>query len=102
MPGPTASAEHGTDTRYGYGCRCADCRIAHADVSREWKFQRRYGDGASMGPAVRSRVLTSLRTTRSVPDTAKALGLTHQAIYAACGAIPEFGDQVDELTRAKD
>jgi hypothetical protein len=55
-----------------------------------------------MGPKVRSKILTSLRTTRSVIATAKALGLTHQAIYGACKAIPDFGDRVNELTRAKD
>jgi hypothetical protein len=101
VPGPPATAQHGDTARYRSGCRCTDCRIAHAEESALWKFERRYGDGAPMGPAVRSRVLTSLRETKSVIATAKALGLTHQAIYGACKAIPEFGDQVDELTRAR-
>jgi 1,6-anhydro-N-acetylmuramate kinase len=102
MPGPVPSAAHGTDSRYGSGCRCTDCRTAHAEASAAWKFERRFGDGAPMGPKVRSRILTSLRKTRSVIATAKALELTHQSIYGACAAIPEFGEQVDELTRARD
>lgn len=102
MPGPPATAQHGTDSRYRYGCRCSDCREAHADASARWKFEKRYGDGAPLGPKVRARILTSLRTTRSVPTTAKKLGLTHQAIYGAALAIPEFGDQVAELTAPED
>jgi hypothetical protein len=27
---------HGTQTRYGYGCRCADCRAAHTARAREY------------------------------------------------------------------
>lgn len=102
MPGPPSTAQHGNDARYRRGCRCTDCRIAHAEVSAAWKFERRYGDGAPLGPSVRSRILASLRKTKSVPVTAKAMGLTHQAVYAACKAIPEFGDKVDELMRAQD
>lgn len=101
MPGPTPTAQHGDDARYRRGCRCTDCRIAHAEESARWKFERRFGDGAPMGPQARSRILTSLRQTHSVIATAKALGLTHQSIYGACQAIPEFGEQVDELTRVE-
>lgn len=102
MPGPPATALHGDDARYRRGCRCTDCRIAHAEESARWKQERRYGDGAPMGPQVRSQILASLRATRSVVATAKELGLTHQAIYGACQAIPEFGEHVDELTQAED
>ena len=101
MPGPPATAEHGDPARYRRGCRCTDCRIAHAEESARWKFERRFGDGAPMGPAVRSRILTFLCETCSVIDTAKAFGLTHQSIYGACQAIPAFGEQVDELTRVE-
>jgi len=99
MSGPPATAQHGDPARYRRGCRCTDCRIAHAEESARWKFEKRFGDKGPMGPKVRAEILVSLRTTKSVRDTAAALGLTHQAIYGACQAIPEFGDQVDELTR---
>lgn len=102
MPGPAPTAGHGDDARYRRGCRCTGCRIAHAVESTRWRHERRYGDGAPMGPEVRSRILTSLLTTRSVIVTAKAVGVTHQAIYAACVALPQFGEQVDELTRAEE
>lgn len=100
-PGPTASAPHGSDSRYSYGCRCTDCRIAHAEESVRWKHERLYGDGAPMGSKVRAEILRLLATNRSVMATAKALGITHQKIYGACKALPEFGEQVDELTRAR-
>lgn len=102
MPGLPVTAQHGDPSRYRRGCRCTDCRIGHAEDTARWKHERLYGDGAPMGPKVRAQILASLRTTRSVIATAKTLGLTHQAIYGACKAIPEFGDQVDELTRAVD
>jgi len=33
--------DHGTDTRYAGGCRCADCRQAHAIYSRESYARRK-------------------------------------------------------------
>lgn len=29
-----SSCPHGTESRYGYGCRCADCRAGHAEYTR--------------------------------------------------------------------
>jgi transposase-like protein len=101
-PGPPPTAEHGTDSRYRYGCRCTDCRIAHAEESARWKRERTFGPGAPMGPDVRREILRLLKTNRSVIATAKELGITHQKIYGACKALPEFGERVDELTRAAD
>jgi hypothetical protein len=100
MPGPAATAQHGDDARYRAGCRCTDCRIAHTEVSRRWKHEQRYGPGAPLGPEVRAKILQLLKKNRSVIATAKALDLTHQSIYGACKALPDFGEQVDELTRA--
>lgn len=102
MPGPAPTAQHGDDARYRSGCRCTECRIAHAEESKRWKHELKYGDSGPMGPAVRDKILRLLATNRSVIATAKALDLTHQAIYGACQAIPEFGDQVDELTAPRD
>lgn len=98
-PGRPATAQHGDDARYRAGCRCTDCRIAHNEVSQEWKRERNFGPGGPMGPEVREKVLRVLKKNHSVIATAKELGITHQKIYGACKALPEFGDQVDELTR---
>lgn len=31
---PTSRVEHGTNSKYQYGCRCESCRRAHGDVGR--------------------------------------------------------------------
>ncbi len=98
MPGPPPTAEHGDPARYHYGCRCTDCRAAHAEESKEWKHQLRYGRGAPMGPEVRAKIIRLLKQNRSVIATAQALGIPHQRIYGACQALPDFGAQVAELT----
>lgn len=36
-----AQDNHGTETRYGLGCRCADCRTAAADSRRRRRAARR-------------------------------------------------------------
>lgn len=33
---PTLTADHGTETRYRYGCRCRACRDAHAAKARAY------------------------------------------------------------------
>jgi hypothetical protein len=102
MPsGRPSTARHGDDSRYRAGCRCTDCRIAHSEESLRWKHEARYGPGAPFGPDVRAEILRLLKRNRSVITTAKALNLTHQSIYGACKALPEFGEQVDELTRVE-
>lgn len=32
-------ALHGTRSRYNYGCRCADCKIANITAWRKWYYQ---------------------------------------------------------------
>jgi len=100
--GRPATADHGSDSRYSYGCRCTDCREAHTVESERWKHERRYGSGGPLGPDVRTEILRLLKRNRSVMATAAALGFTHQAIYGACKALPDFAEQVDEATRAPD
>lgn len=34
--------EHGTNSRYTYGCRCADCLHAHNSYNRAWRARQRY------------------------------------------------------------
>ena len=96
------STDHWTDTQYSYGCRCSACREAHAEVSRKWKWERTYGKNGPMGPEVRSKILGSLRRTRNVVETAREVGVSHQAIYRAVSAVPGFGDLVAELTRPRE
>jgi hypothetical protein len=98
MPGPTPTAEHGTTSRYRYGCRCSECRDAHSEASLRLKRDHRYGEDGPMGPKVRKQILRALKRTRSVPRTAEQLGMTHQAIYGACVAVPDFAEQVRLLT----
>lgn len=103
MPGGRPqTAPHGTDSRYGNGCRCPDCREAHAEVSSQWRFEREFGEGAPRGPKWRRDVLRSLAKTRNVIETARELETTHQAIYAAARAVDEFGEQVTKLTAPKE
>ena len=35
------TTEHGTDTRYNQGCRCSNCRSAHADAGRAYRQRLR-------------------------------------------------------------
>jgi len=37
------SIAHGTDRRYNDGCRCDECRGAHAQKAREYRDRRRRG-----------------------------------------------------------
>lgn len=102
MPGPPPTAQHGSGSRYRYGCRCAECRAAHTEESAHWRYERDFGTGAPRGPEWRREVLRSLKTTGSVITTAKTLGVTHQAIYGAALAVPEFGEQLEKLTAPRD
>jgi hypothetical protein len=101
MPGPQQTAGHGTPTCYRRGCRQAECRAAHGEESQRLRREKQYGDGGPMGPKVRRDVLQSLKHTKSVMETAMALGLTPQAIYAAAKIVPEFGEEVFTLTAAQ-
>lgn len=100
-PKGSRTAGHG-DSRYRSGCRCQVCRDDHADASRAWKWERAYGEGAPMGPKVRKRILSSLKRTGNVMETARELELTHQAIYRAAKTVPGFGDLIAELTAPRD
>jgi len=100
-PKGSISTDHG-DSRYRAGCRCAVCREDHAEVSRAWKWERVYGEGGPMGPKVRRKILTSLKRTGNVVETAREVDVTHQAIYRAAKAVPGFGDVLAELTQPRD
>jgi hypothetical protein len=89
--------EHGV-TGYRLGCRCADCRKGKADDTRARRHEALYGDGGPMGPKVRKGLLAALRRGESVVTAATALGISHQQVYAAARAVPEFGAKIDELT----
>ncbi len=39
-----AACPHGTEARYGAGCRCEDCRAAHAERMRRYRARRRGED----------------------------------------------------------
>lgn len=96
------TAPHGHDSRYRAGCRCAECRAAHAEESKTRRQEKTYGKGGPMGPEMRRRILTSLAKTGNVVATASKLGITWQSIHRAAKALPEFGERVDELTAAQD
>lgn len=100
-PKGSRTADHG-DSRYRSGCRCQACRDGHAVASHDWKWERRYGDGAPMGPKTRKQILSSLKRTGNVMATARELGLTHQSIYRAGSAVPGFGDLIAKLTAPRD
>lgn len=100
--GRPSTADHGSTSRYRAGCRCPLCRAAHAAEKQQYAVQRNYGVGSPMGPQVRRSVLRSLRAGLTVAQAAAENGVTHQMVYGACKAVPEFGEQVDELTRATD
>jgi hypothetical protein len=34
---------HGTSSRYGQGCKCKECRAAHATYMREYRRWKRSG-----------------------------------------------------------
>lgn len=103
MPaGRPSSAEHPSATHYRNGCRCVGCRTAHADAKAQRTLETRYGADGPMGPEVRRDVVKRLRSGLTVAQAAAELNVSHQLIYAACKAIPEFSEQVDELTRARD
>jgi hypothetical protein len=99
MPaGRPRTAGHGTDSRYGAGCRCGPCRAAHAEASTAYKRDQRYGPGGASGPEVRARILALLEAGRTVAQAACELGITHQQIYGAAQALPDFGARIAELT----
>jgi len=92
---------HGTATGWRYGCRCDDCRQQHSRDSQERRWMAVYGPGGRMGPKVRERILGSLEQTGNVKATADEVGVTHQAIYRACSAVPGFGTLVRKLIKPR-
>lgn len=102
MAGWNSTAPHGSPSRYRSGCRCSECRVAHNEDTTAFRDNRKYGPGGPRGPQWRKQVLESLAKTGSVIDTAKELGVSHQAIYGAAVAIAEFGEKVDQLMQAQD
>lgn len=90
---------HGTATGYRYGCRCDACRTYHSQESQERRWMVTFGPGGPMGPQVRGRILLSLERTGNVKATADEVGVTHQAIYGACAAVPGFGTLVRDLIK---
>jgi hypothetical protein len=53
-----------------------------------------------MSPAVRAEILQLLGEGHSVKAAAVAVGTTHQAVYGAAKALPEFGRAIERLTAA--
>ena len=92
-------AEHGTTSRYRHGCRCWECRQVHTDDTIEWRRGRLYGPDGPVSPTVRARIIAAVRHGATVGQAATGVGLSHQRVYAAVRALPEFGAELAAAER---
>jgi len=91
---------HGTAAGYRYHrCRCPDCREYHRAEMAALRHAKLYGDGGPMSPAVRGRILDAVVGGASVLAAAAAVGVSHQRVYAAARALPDFGVDLNAATR---
>jgi hypothetical protein len=96
MP-PTATARHGTPSRWRSRCRCSLCTRAHNDDTRTW---RRTLVEAGFPAKVRRRVLRLCASGHAPADAASRLGLHVQAVWGYARSHPEWLAALDQALLA--
>jgi hypothetical protein len=86
--------EHGV-AGYRAGCPCSVCRSSRAEAAAAKRHTERYGPTGPLNATVRRRVLQLVRSGHTVQVAAERVGVSHQAIYGAARALPQFGSQLD-------